>query len=1068
MLVLHGAFSGGFSLWGECSFTRAGLQNLRRIRHIGDELVVDHSWDPGAEKLVQVLDDLGFKCRHGAPGNRLDVLLPTFAEKYPLPSTALLGEIPRPHVKEPYECSMRRWRVDCVPLDMEDLTALMPLLSGAGEPSSDGRLLAPGVMIGLDLCYVMECWRFVQSLLERGRFLPDIRVSRAGGEPRYESIWRPLLAGDDAERFSRLARLMPRVLSLMASDVREPDSAVEAEVLSEMLVYILDGFVRFSWNKKRRNHAEDDDRYHKKLADVLVKPSRLHETASQAERRKRGRLVSALNPHLLWVRSLGWMCDADDLSSSLESIYSDVRDWWSSFEWFAHAQFKLCVKLVEDSGAWRLEYLLKYPHTGALAPVRDVWSGLACSCGGESGDYMRRCVLLILGRIGTIMGPVMRSLELYAPSGCDLDVDEAAEFLLSHIPVLESNGVGVYFPDWWDRASSERLTLRGRVTEGNVPRDFFRDMLSSANGSGDPVLSLKWEIALGGSLLSDCEAELIMSRRTPLMCIRERWVFVTPEQVELLRRRMEQLPACLTATEALCLAASNRYVDGFMDSPELEKAYESLSKGITRELLEKPPMMRGHLRPYQSRGFSWLSFLSSLGLGACLADDMGLGKTIQTLALIQYRRDMGERRPVLLICPTSVLENWRMEISRFLPGLPIYMHHGRSRARGAEFIAVARGSAMVLSSYAVLQRDVAACQETEWSGIVLDEAQNIKNPDTNQAKAARCLNSDWRIALTGTPVENHVGDLWSIMEFLMPGLLGNKRRFNDEYVRPIQESRDTSLMNSLKRTVAPFIMRRMKTDKDIVPDLPSKIETKVFCGLKREQVSLYSDVTDELSREIAGVTGIKRRGIVLAGLTRIKQICDHPSLLSKDGDFSPERSAKLERMLALAEEMFETGDRTLIFTQYVEMGNILKSQLQDRFGKEVLFLHGSIFKDARDRMVRRFQEGSGPQFFVLSLKAGGVGLNLTGANHVVMYDRWWNPAVEQQAIDRAYRIGQSRNVQVHIFCCRGTLEERIDELISSKKEVANMVVESSDNWITELSDRELQRLLSLSPGVLES
>jgi SNF2 family DNA or RNA helicase len=306
------------------------------------------------------------------------------------------------------------------------------------------------------------------------------------------------------------------------------------------------------------------------------------------------------------------------------------------------------------------------------------------------------------------------------------------------------------------------------------------------------------------------------------------------------------------------------------------------------------------------------------------------------------------------------------------------------------------------------------------------------------------------------------------MEFLMPGLLGNKRRFNDEYVRPIQESRDTSLMDSLKRAVAPFIMRRMKTDKDIVPDLPSKIETKVFCGLKREQVSLYSDITDELSREIAGVTGIKRRGLVLAGLTRIKQICDHPSLLEKDGDYAPERSAKLERMLALAEEMFETGDRTLIFTQYVEMGNILKSQLQDRFGKEVMFLHGSIFKDVRDRMVRRFQEGSGPQFFVLSLKAGGVGLNLTGANHVVMYDRWWNPAVEQQAIDRAYRIGQSRNVQVHIFCCRGTLEERIDELISSKKEVANMVIESNDNWITELSDRELQRLLSLSPGVLES
>jgi superfamily II DNA or RNA helicase len=1035
---------------------------LQSTRHLAGEFVVDHVWDPGAEKMIQILGELGFKYERLTAGDKIYVSLPTYAEKYPIPSTPLLGEIPGMHAKRPEDVSMRMWRMDCLPLDMEYLMALMPLLSGAGAPSSDGRLLAPGLMIGLDLCYVMECWRFCQSLLERGRFLPDIRaLEGSGGEPKYESIWRPLLAGDDAERFSCLARLMPPLLG-------GGDEGRNRGVLDDILVYIIDSFVRFAWNKKRRNHADNDDQYQRKLANVLVKRSRGRESASQAERRKRGRLVSALNPHLLWVRSLGWLGDADDLNSSLESIYSDVKNWWSSFEWFAHSQFKLCVKLAEDSGSWRLEYLMKYPHTGELVPVLDVWSGIAPSYGCESGDYMRRCLLLILGQAGTIVKPVMRSLELSAPSGCDLNVEEAAEFLLTQVHALESNGVGAYFPDWWRRASSERLTLRGRVVGGHVPRDFFRDMVSSLMRAGDPVLSLKWKIALGGSLLSDDEAELVMSRRTPLLMIRNRWVFVTPEQVEALRRRIEMLPGVLTATEALRLAASNRFIDGFIDAPELERAYESLSKGITRELLEKPEIMRGNLRPYQSRGFSWLSFLSSLGLGACLADDMGLGKTIQVLALIQHRRDLGERRPVLLICPTSVLENWRMEISRFLPGLPIYMHHGRGRARGVEFIEAAKGSAMVLSSYAVLQRDVALCQETEWSGVVLDEAQNIKNPDTNQAKSARCIKSDWKIALTGTPVENHVGDLWSIMEFLMPGLLGNRRRFNDEYVRPIQESRDACLMDSLKRTVSPFIMRRMKTDKDIVPDLPNKIETKVFCGLKREQVSLYSDITDELSREIAGITGIKRRGLVLAGLTRIKQICDHPSLLSKDGDYSPERSAKLERMLALAEEMFETGDRTLIFTQYVEMGNILKSQLQDRFGREVMFLHGSIFKDVRDRMVRRFQEGSGPQFFVLSLKAGGVGLNLTGANHVVMYDRWWNPAVEQQAIDRAYRIGQSRNVQVHIFCCRGTLEERIDELISSKKEVANMVIESNDNWITELSDRELQRLLSLSPGVLES
>jgi hypothetical protein len=1026
--------------------------------------VTDHPWDPGAEKELQVLGRLGFKYERDLPG-KVELLLPTFADKYPLPSSPLLGEIPKTHVKRSAEYGMGKWLLEYIPLDIRDIVDIASLFRMGGEPSSDGRLLAPGVMMALDLCYIAECWRFARSLLERGRFLPDIRMARNGDETSFESIWRPLLAGDDAERFDRLARLMPSIL-WFSRDHSSQETV--RDVLSDMLCSVIDGFVRYSWSKKHRTQNEVDANYHSKLANVLVKRNSGQDGASLAERRKMGHLVSALNPHLLWVRSLGWLNDTSGMPKSLESIYSDAREWWSSFEWFAHAPFKLCVKLAESSGAWRLEYLMKYPRTGEMVPVEDVWSGEVCRS-GESGDYMRRCVLLILGRMGAMVKPVQRSLEQNAPTGCDLSEDEAAEFLLSQIQALETSGVGVYFPDWWPDASSIRLTLRGRVISGVVPPLFFRKMISSVvERDNDAILSFRWEIALGGSLLMDDEAELVMSRRTPLMRIQSRWVFIRPEQIDLISRRMEQLPRTLSASGALRLAASDRHIDGFMDCPELERAYESLTKGLTKELVEKPQSMMATLRSYQSRGFSWLSFLSSLGLGACLADDMGLGKTIQTLALIQHRRDLGERRPVLLICPTSVLENWRLEISRFLPKMSIYMHHGRGRAKGLEFAMAIRGKTMVLSSYAVLQRDASLIQETEWAGVVLDEAQNIKNPDTNQARAARSVKSDWRIALTGTPVENHVGDLWSIMEFLMPGMLGGRRHFFDDYVKPIQESRDTELLDGLKREVAPFIMRRMKTDRDIVPDLPQKIETKVFCGLKKEQVVLYSEITDGLSREISGVSGIKRRGLVLAGLTRIKQICDHPSLLTKDGDFSQHRSAKLERMLTLAEEMFETGDRTLIFTQYVEMGDILKSQLQDRFGREVLFLHGAVLKDSRDKMVSRFQADSGPQFFVLSLRAGGVGLNLTGANHVVMYDRWWNPAVEQQAIDRAYRIGQSRNVQVHIFCCRGTLEERIDELISSKKEVANKVIESNDNWITELSDRELQRLLSLAPGAMET
>jgi hypothetical protein len=971
---------------------------------------------------------------------------------------------------------MRLWRVERVSLDIKDLIALAPIFARAGEPAPEGRLLAPGLMMAPDLCFLAECLRFVRSLLERGRFLPDIRTPEPEpGEVRYESAWRPLLAGCDAERFTGLAKLMPPILRFQGAGKSLPETG--DAVLSDIFRFMIDGFVRWSWNKKRGTAHDDDIGCHSRLALVLAGRNGAEGCAGIAERRRKGRLVSAGNPHLLWVRSLGWLNGTCGITSPLESIYQDVREWWSSFEWFAHAPFKLCVKLsVTDAEDWRLDYFMKFPQTGEMTPIEEVWSGHRLFCGKTDGNCARRFVLLTLGRVGSIVPPVKRSLEEYAPAGCAMSGGEAAEFLLSQVQTLENIGVGVCFPEWWQRASSETLSLRGRVTDGIVPVNFFRGIIERDKRSGmepdkkqgeEVRVGLKWEIALGGSVLSEEDAEFVKSKRSPLMSIQGRWIFVRPEHVDRVCARAQALPGKLPAAEALKLALSDARIDGFLDSPELERAYDSLSRGIASELTEKPGGMRGELRPYQSRGVSWMSFLSGLGLGACLADDMGLGKTIQTLSMIQRHRDMGERRPVLLICPTSVLENWRLEVSRFLPDLSVYLHHGRKRAKSCDFEREISDYAIVLSSYSVLQRDYSLYSGIKWAGIVLDEAQNIKNPDTNQARAARGIKADWRVALTGTPIENHVGDLWSIMEFLVPGLLGSRRFFSEEYVKPIQESRDISLLNDLKRVVSPFIMRRMKTDRDIVPDLPGKIETKVFCGLKKEQAMLYSEITDGLGREIAGTGGIKRKGIVLAGLTKIKQICDHPTLVIKDNNPSLERSAKLERMLALADEMFETGCRTLIFTQYVEMGEILKFQLQDRFGKEVMFLHGSVLKDSRDRMVRRFQEGRGPRFFVLSLRAGGVGLNLTGANHVVMYDRWWNPAVEQQAIDRAYRIGQSKNVQVHIFCCKGTLEERIDELIESKKEVANMVIESNDNWITELSDRELQKLLSLQPGALE-
>ncbi|HEV7499960.1 MAG TPA: DEAD/DEAH box helicase, partial [Vicinamibacteria bacterium] len=469
------------------------------------------------------------------------------------------------------------------------------------------------------------------------------------------------------------------------------------------------------------------------------------------------------------------------------------------------------------------------------------------------------------------------------------------------------------------------------------------------------------------------------------------------------------------------------------------------------------------LRPYQLRGYSWLAFLGQCGFGACLADDMGLGKTVQALALIERQWREGPRRPTLLICPTSVIGNWEKEAERFTPGLPVLVHHGAGRAKGA-LKDRAEGHAIVLSSYALLHRDLEALKDIGWAAVVLDEAQNIKNPETKQARAARAIPAPVRIALTGTPVENNVGDLWSLMEFLNPSFLGSQAEFKRTFFLPIQTVGDPEATARLKRLTGPFILRRLKTDRSIIADLPAKMEMKVFCTLTREQASLYQAVMAEAMDTLKGTGGedIQRKGVILATLSKLKQVCNHPAQFLGDNSPLPGRSGKLARLSEMMEEVIAAGDRALVFTQFAEMGTMIKRQLEETFGREVLFLHGGVTKTQRDRMVERFQkEEAGPPVFVLSLKAGGTGLNLPRASHVVHFDRWWNPAVENQATDRAFRIGQKRNVQVHKFLCLGTLEEKIDEMIERKKGIAENVVGTSEAWLTALSTSQLRELMTL-------
>jgi len=487
--------------------------------------------------------------------------------------------------------------------------------------------------------------------------------------------------------------------------------------------------------------------------------------------------------------------------------------------------------------------------------------------------------------------------------------------------------------------------------------------------------------------------------------------------------------------------------------------------GLRLEQVEAPPGFTGTLRPYQGRGLSWLSFIEAVGMGGVLADDMGLGKTVQLLALLARDATGSEHSagPTLLVCPMSLVGNWQREAARFAPSLRVHIHHGAERSRGRAFEAAVAGSDLVITTYALLARDAAAMRALTWRRLVLDEAQAVKNAATKAAIAARSIPAPHRFAVTGTPVENRLADLWSLMEIVNPSLLGSPQHFKATFATPIERHGDAAAGTRLRALTQPFMLRRVKTDASIINDLPDKIEMEVVCSLTREQASLYQGVVTDMMEKIASTTGIERRGLVLATMTRLKQVCNHPAHFLRDGSRLQGRSGKLARLDETLEEVLAAGEKALLFTQYAEFGGMLTSHLSARFGREVAFLHGGVTMHERDAMVARFQDPGrgGPPMFVLSLKAGGTGLTLTAANHVIHVDRWWNPAVEDQATDRAFRIGQTRNVQVRKLVCAGTLEEKISVMIRDKKQLAATVVGSGEGWLTELSTASLRELFTL-------
>lgn len=711
---------------------------------------------------------------------------------------------------------------------------------------------------------------------------------------------------------------------------------------------------------------------------------------------------------------------------------------------------------------WRVVFSLqnsKDPSQHIYA--QEIWENLVpTQTGGES---LPEKFLRDLGRALQHVPKLREILEFQYPTHLDLSTEEVHHFLGEQVPHLQSADFGVVVPNWWKK-NTKSLTTRIQIDSSTFE--------SSGMLGFDSMVNFSWTAAVGGKTISDEAFQKMVKHKMALLPIDGQWVEIS--SADLLTAVTffadRETRGEMTLREAVQMGLKSEDLKSAFGDVAFD--YEGTlaqlfdSKGDELPVLAHPEGLKGTLRSYQLRGLSWLVFNDQLGFGACLADDMGLGKTIQLLSLLLYEREQGlvqgPGSPTLLVCPMSVVTNWYREAAKFTPNLRVMIHHGTNRHGPETFFKVCKSYDLIITTYHLINRDAEMFHEQKWHRIALDEAQNIKNPGAQQTRAIVALDAEKRIALTGTPVENKLSELWSIMEFLNPGYLGSLKSFQSRFALPIERQGDRKKAQLLRKLTQPFILRRLKTDKAIIQDLPEKNEMKVYCGLTDEQAAMYQGYVQQQLNQIENAEGIQRNQLVLTTLMKLKQICNHPAHFLADQSDMEARSGKLMRLSEMLEEALSEGDKTLIFTQFTQMGLLLQKHLGDKFEQEILFMHGGVSQQKRQEMVDRFQSASGPKVFILTVKTGGTGINLTAATHVFHFDRWWNPAVENQATDRAFRIGQKRNVQVHKLISTGTLEDRIDMLIEKKKELAENIVGSDEAWLTQLSTDALRDILTLS------
>lgn len=894
--------------------------------------------------------------------------------------------------------------------------------------------------VGADLKFWSHIYRWSLDLICRQKFLPSI-------DDHNYCFWQPILDSNlDQSRLNKFVQLMPSMCRCYVEE-EEANPVDQQELILKFLINILDTQL-------------------KQLIDISI-PSNNELTIQPWLE-----CLSQENDAKCKLSSL----DSKRLKTALDNWTLPIQDYLITADYqLINKQYRNCFKLQPPSiqtrqdnyDNWKLDYYLQaIDNPDFLVPTEQIWQNFQGELRIDDRliENPQETVLKGLGLAAKFYEPIAQSLENPMPNYCELNAIEAYQFIRSVAWQLQDNGLGVILPKGLGEGAGEKRL--GVKIEAKV------ELKKGERLNLNSLLNYNLKVAVGDRNLTQKEFQNLLDQKSPIVEIGGEWLALQPADVKAAQDIFNQANnnLNLTVEDALRLSSSEGEtiaklpVVSFESSGALADLINSVNNNQKIDILKTPKDFQGTLREYQKVGFSWLYFLEKWNLGACLADDMGLGKTVQLIAfLLTLKQEKLLTKPILIICPTSVLNNWEREIAKFAPSLNVIIHHGDNRSKDKTFVKEAKKQDVIITSYALIYRDFDSLNPVEWQGVVLDEAQNIKNPQAKQTQAVQQLKSDFRIALTGTPVENRLSELWSILEFLNPGYLGTKQFFQRRFTIPIEKYGDQHSLKTLRALVQPFILRRLKTDKNIIQDLPEKQEMNVYCGLSSEQAQLYRDLVNESLEKINESNGIKRHGLVLSLLMKLKQICNHPAHFLKEEKLNYEpRSGKLLRLEEMLEEVVAEGDRSLIFTQFAEWGNLLQPYLKQKLGVEVLFLSGSTKIEKRQEMVDRFQnDPQGPPIFILSLKAGGTGLNLTKANHVFHYDRWWNPAVENQATDRAFRIGQTQNVQVHKFICSGTLEEKINDILESKKQLAEQTINTGEEWLSDLDTDQLRNLLIL-------